>query len=100
MNTVPAAGTALRPSSASIPALRILSTVSYTHLRAHEIEDHSAYLLNARNGSRKRYAGLTDTKSYKRQLQIIKNGGYATSGSYVSQLSRVINTYNLTQWDK
>ena len=42
----------------------------------------------------------TDTKSYKRQLQIIKNGGYATSGSYVSQLSRVINTYNLTQWDK
>lgn len=64
------------------------------------IEDHSAYLLNARNGSRKRYAGLTDTKSYKRQLQIIKNGGYATSGSYVSQLSRVINTYNLTQWDK
>lgn len=64
------------------------------------IEDHSAYLLNARNGSRKRYAGLTDTKSYKRQLQIIKNGGYATSGSYVSQLSGVISRYNLTKWDK
>ena len=64
------------------------------------MEDHSADLLNARNGSRKRYAGLTDTKSYKRQLQIIKNGGYATSGSYVSQLSGVIARYNLTKWDK
>lgn len=64
------------------------------------IEDHSAYLLNARNGSRKRYAGLTDTKSYKKQLQIIKKGGYATSGSYVSQLSGVISRYNLTKWDK
>lgn len=64
------------------------------------IEDHSAYLLNAKNGSRKRYAGLTKTSSYKKQLQIIKNGGYATSSSYVSQLSNVIRTYNLTKWDK
>jgi len=64
------------------------------------VEDHSAYLLNARNGSRRRYAGLTGTKSYKKQLKIIKRGGYATSGSYVSQLSRVIRTYNLTKWDK
>ena len=64
------------------------------------IEDHSAYLLNAKNGSRKRYAGFTKTSSYKKQLQIIKKGGYATSGSYVSQLSGVIRTYNLTKWDK
>ena len=64
------------------------------------IEDHSAYLLNAKNGSRKRYAGLTATTSYKKQLQIIRKGGYATSGSYVSQLCRVIQTYNLTKWDK
>ena len=64
------------------------------------IEDHSAYLLGAKNGSRKRYAGLTKTKSYKKQLQIIKKGGYATSGSYVNDLCRVIRTYNLTKWDK
>ncbi len=64
------------------------------------VEDHSAYLLHARNGSRKRYAGLTATTSYKKQLQIIRNGGYATSGSYVSQLCRVIQTYKLTKWDK
>ncbi|MCD8019046.1 MAG: glucosaminidase domain-containing protein, partial [Clostridiales bacterium] len=64
------------------------------------IEDHSAYLLNAKNGSKKRYAGLTQTKSYKKQLKIIKNGGYATSSSYVSQLCTVIEKYNLTKWDK
>ena len=64
------------------------------------IEDHSAYLLNAKNGSKKRYAGLTSTKSYKKQLQIIKKGGYATSGSYVSQLCKVISKYKLTKWDK
>lgn len=64
------------------------------------IEDHSAYLLGAKSGSRKRYAGLTKTKSYKKQLQIIRKGGYATSGSYVNDLCRVIRTYNLTKWDK
>lgn len=64
------------------------------------IEDHSAYLLGAKNGSRKRYAGLTKTKSYKKQLKIIKKGGYATSGSYVSDLCKVIRRYNLTKWDK
>lgn len=64
------------------------------------IEDHSAYLLGAKNGSRKRYAGITKTKSYKKQLQIIKKGGYATSGSYVNDLCKVIRTYNLTKWDK
>ena len=64
------------------------------------IEDHSAYLLGAKNGSRKRYAGITKTRSYKKQLQIIKKGGYATSGSYVNDLCKVIRTYNLTRWDK
>lgn len=64
------------------------------------IEDHSAYLLSAKNGSRKRYAGLTNAKTYRRQLQIIKKGGYATSGSYVNDLCKVIRTYHLTKWDK
>lgn len=63
------------------------------------IADHSAYLTHARNGSALRYKGLTSAKTYTKQLQIIKNGGYATSPSYVSQLSKVITTYNLTKWD-
>lgn len=64
------------------------------------VEDHSAYLKNAKNGSRKRYSGLTSTKSYKKQLQIIKRGGYATSGSYVNDLCKIIKKYKLTKWDK
>lgn len=64
------------------------------------IEDHSSYLLNAKNGRKKRYAGLTKTKSYKKQLKIIRKGGYCTSSSYVNQLTRVIRTYKLTRFDK
>lgn len=67
---------------------------------AQSVADHSAYLVNAMNGSAKRYAGLTNTKSYSEQLTIIKNGGYATSSSYVSQLSNLIVKYNLTQFDQ
>lgn len=64
------------------------------------VADHSAYLLNAKNGSSYRYAGLTSTNSYKKQLTIIKNGGYATSSTYVSQLSSLIERYNLDQFDR
>ena len=67
---------------------------------AQSVADHSAYLVNAKNGSANRYAGLTDTKSYSEQLTIIKKGGYATSSNYVSQLSNLIVKYNLTQFDK
>ena len=63
------------------------------------IADHSAYLLGAKNGSKKRYAGLTDTTSYKKQLTIIKNGGYATDPEYVSSLSNLIEKYDLTDYD-
>lgn len=63
------------------------------------IADHSAYLTHARNGSALRYKGLTAAKTYTKQLQIIKNGGYATSSTYVSQLCKVITTYKLNKWD-
>lgn len=67
---------------------------------AQSVADHSAYLVNAKNGLAYRYAGLTSTKSYKEQLTIIKNGGYATSSTYVSQLSNLITKYNLTRFDQ
>lgn len=63
------------------------------------IEDHSAYLTHAKNGSSLRYKGLTTAKTYKAQLTIIKNGGYATSKTYVSDLCNLIKKYNLDQWD-
>lgn len=64
------------------------------------VADHSAYLVNAKNGSSYRYAGLTATDSYKKQLTIIKNGGYATSSTYVSQLTSLIERYGLDQFDR
>ncbi len=66
---------------------------------AQSIADHSAYLSNAMNGSRRRYYGLTATKSYSSQLTILQKGGYCTWSGYVSELTTLIKKYNLTSWD-
>lgn len=66
---------------------------------AQSVADHSAYLTNAKNGTAYRYAGLTATNSYKKQLTIIKQGGYATSSTYVSQLTSLIERYHLDRYD-
>lgn len=63
------------------------------------VADHSAYLLGAMNGSKKRYAGLAGETDYKKAIQIIKDGGYATSSTYVSSICSIIEKYNLTQYD-
>ena len=63
------------------------------------IGDHSAYLLGAKNGSKLRYDGLKGCKDYKKAVQIIKDGGYATSTTYVSKLINIIERWNLTQYD-
>lgn len=63
------------------------------------IADHSAYLVNAKNGSSKRYAGLTSTSSYSKQLSILQKGGYCTWSSYVKELTNLIKKYNLTKYD-
>lgn len=63
------------------------------------IADHSAYLLGAKNGSKLRYEGLKGCKDYKKAAQIIKDGGYATSLTYVEKLCSIIERWNLTQYD-
>lgn len=63
------------------------------------IADHSAYLLGARNGSKLRYEGLQGCNYYKKAAQIIKDGGYATSLSYVDKLCSIIERWKLTQYD-
>lgn len=63
------------------------------------IADHSAYLLGAKNGSNLRYKGLAGEKDYKTAAQIIKNGGYATSLTYVNDLCRIIEKWDLTRFD-
>lgn len=63
------------------------------------ITDHSAYLLGAKNGSAFRYNGLKDCTDYKKAVQIIKDGGYATSSTYIRNLCSIIERWNLTKYD-
>lgn len=65
----------------------------------HSIADHSAYLLGAMNGNKKRYAGLAGCTDHKTAIQIIKNGGYATSPDYVQKLLNMIDKYDLKRFD-
>ena len=63
------------------------------------IADHSAYLLGAKNGSKLRYDGLKGCTDYKKAVQIVKDGGYATSLTYVEKLISIIEKWKLTDCD-
>ncbi|XCP85077.1 glucosaminidase domain-containing protein [Roseburia hominis] len=63
------------------------------------IADHSAYLLGAMNGKKQRYGGLKGCTDYKKAVQIIKDGGYATSLTYVEKLCSIIEKWKLTEYD-
>ena len=63
------------------------------------IKDHSLYLTQAKNGSKLRYAGLVGETNYKKAIQIIKDGGYATDSKYVNKICSLIERWNLTQYD-
>lgn len=63
------------------------------------IADHSAYLLGAMNGKEKRYEGLKGCTDYRKAVQIIKDGGYATSPDYVGKLCSIIEKWGLTEHD-
>ena len=66
---------------------------------ADSIADHSAYLTGAMNGKKLRYAGLKGCTDYKKAAQIIGDGGYATSLTYAEKLCKLIEKWNLTQYD-
>lgn len=63
------------------------------------IADHAAYLLNAMDGDKKRYKGLTKCEKPKKAIKIIKAGGYATDPAYVSKIMNIIKRFNLRQYD-
>ena len=63
------------------------------------IADHSAYLVGAKKGTELRYAGLKGETDYKVAAQIIKDGGYATSLTYVDKLCNLIEQLGLTKYD-
>lgn len=62
-------------------------------------EDHSCYLLGAMNGSRRRYEGLTDCRTYKEAITLVKAGGYATDVNYVSKLCSIVERFELDKYD-
>ena len=62
-------------------------------------EDHSCYLLGAMDGSKKRYAGLTQCKGYREAITLVKRGGYATDVDYISKLCRIVERYGLDKYD-
>lgn len=63
------------------------------------ITDHSAYLLGAMDGKKPRYDGLKGCTDYKRAVQIIRDGGYATSLDYVEKLCSIIEKWKLSDYD-
>ena len=63
------------------------------------IADHSVYLTGAKKGSALRYEGLKGCTDHRKAAQIIKNGGYATSNTYVDKLCSIIEEWKLTQYD-
>ena len=66
----------------------------------HSVSDHSAYLLGAMRGSQKRFLGISKCRDPRMAIQILKDGGYATSSEYSDELFSVIEQFNLTKYDR
>lgn len=64
------------------------------------IADHSAYLLGAMDGKKKRYAGLKDVDTPHEFAAILQKGGYATNQSYADQICFIISSYRLEKYDR
>lgn len=63
------------------------------------IRDHAYYLLNAKNGSERRYAGISGA-SYEDAAKLLVRGGYATDPAYGDQVSKLVKQYGLDKYDK
>lgn len=80
------------------------TVLKYSEFRKYDccedsITDRAAYFLNAMNGTKKRYPGLQGEKNYRRAIEIIKAGDYATDPEYVDKLCNIVERWNLTAYD-
>ena len=78
--------------------LRTSKFRSYPSISA-SIRDHAFYLLNARNGSARRYAGISGA-DYKTAAKLLQRGGYATDPAYADQVAGIVERYGLDKYDK
>ena len=63
-------------------------------------QDHSAYLANrTTGGTTKLYAGIVGQKNISTCCDILTAGGYATGSSYKASIMKLVQEYNLTQYD-
>lgn len=63
------------------------------------IADRAAYFIGAKNGSKLRYPGIAKITDAKKQIELIKSGGYATDVNYVDKLYSLVTKWDLTQYD-
>lgn len=63
------------------------------------VADRCAYLIGAKNGNSLRYAGITECADYRAQIQLIKDGGYATDVNYVTKICSIIQRFGLDKYD-
>lgn len=63
------------------------------------LTDHSHYLLGSTKNGAPRYPGINTERDPRKVAQIIKDGGYATDVNYVNKLCKLVDQYNLTQYD-
>ena len=64
----------------------------------YSLEESVADYYNLICGS-SRYAGAVNNGNAESAITAIKNGGYATSPTYIKNVMNIINSYNLTQYD-
>ena len=65
------------------------------------MQDHSAYLLNntRNNGAERRYPDIEKCETAEDAIDIVIEGGYATSSSYRSTIMSAVEKYDLTRFD-
>lgn len=63
------------------------------------VRDRATYFIGAKNGSALRYPNINKITNATEQIKAIKAGGYATDVRYVDKLTKLVNQYNLTQYD-
>jgi len=63
------------------------------------VEDHGTFFTST-PWREKNYATVIGEKDYKKQAKELQNSGYATDKQYANKLIRLIEQYDLYEWDK
>lgn len=81
-----------------------VTTMKYSEFRKYpnceaSISDRAAYFIGAKNGTGMRYPGINAISDCRKQIEMIKLGGYATDPKYIDKLLSLVTRFDLTQYD-